>query len=133
MAKLTSDMASKMIDAAEKEAKKLNVPMAIAVVDDGGNLKAFRRMDGALLCAGEIAITKAYTSASWGFPTEGLRQFIKGDEALSQAAPNLPRTLPLGGGIPVKVDDELVGGVGVAGGHWSQDIQCAEAAVSVQK
>ena len=130
MANLTLEMAVKMIDAAEQEAKKLGVPMAIAVVDAGGNLKAFRRMDGALLCATQIAIDKAYTSASWGFPTEGLRQFIKSDEGLSQAAPNLPRTVPLGGGVPIKIGDELVGGLGASGGHWQQDIQCAEAGVA---
>ena len=129
MAKLTLQMASSMIDTAVNKAKELGVPMAIAVVDEGGNLKAFRRMDGALLCATEIAINKAHTSASWGFPTDGLFEFIKGDEALLAGVPHIPRTVAFGGGVPVKMDNELVGGVGVSGGHWSQDVQCAQAAV----
>lgn len=131
---LTDEDAKKMVAAAEKEAKnKIKVPMAIAVVDAAGNLKAFLNMDGAVLVAGEIAILKAKTSAGWGFDTEGLRQFIASDEGLKQAQPNLPNTLPLGGGIPVRNGTTLIGAIGASGGHWTQDIQCAQAGVEALK
>lgn len=102
----------------------------IAVVDSGGNLKAFARMDGAPLLAIQVAQDKAYTAVGFGMPTSGWYDFIKDDPPLALGAPSgIDRLVVFGGGIPVVVDGNLIGGVGVSGGHYSQDANVAQAAI----
>ncbi|MGA7762761.1 MAG: heme-binding protein, partial [Candidatus Binataceae bacterium] len=75
---ITVEFAQQLVEAAVAKAHELKVPQCVAVVDDGGNLKAFVRMDGAALIPIEIAQSKAYT-ALFGFPTHEFFNFIKGD------------------------------------------------------
>lgn len=126
---LTLERALEITKKAVDKAKKMSVSSTIVVVDAGANIKAFARMDGAMLAATDIAIGKAKTSVGYGAPTEGLRQFIKGDEALSQVFTTLPNILPLGGGIPIMQGNQLLGAIGVSGGHWTQDVEVATAAL----
>lgn len=121
--------AGKAIEAAAAKAAELGVPMCIAVCDEAGHLKAFLRMDGAPLLSLEIAQNKAYTAVSYGIPTHAWHEFIKSDPPLLAGVPQIPRIVIFGGGYPIKEGDQVVGGIGVSGGHYSQDMECATAAL----
>jgi len=128
---ITTELAHRMVAAAEKKAREMKHPFVIAVVDESGVLKAFSRMDGAPLLSVQVAQDKAYTSVGFGLSTDGWHDFIKDDPPLAAGAVGgIARLVVFGGGYPIKVEDEIVGGVGVSGGHYSQDMEVAKAALS---
>ena len=127
-ASISSEAAHQAIAAAEAKATEIGAPMDIAIVDDSGVLKAFSRMDGAPLLSIQIAQDKAYTAAGFGMPTHGWHEFIKDDAPLAAGAPSgIDRLVIFGGGYPIKLDGQLVGAIGVSGGHYPQDQEVAEA------
>ena len=131
-ASVTSELAQRMIAGAEAKATELGVPMVIAVCDESGVLKAFSRMDGAALLSVQIAQDKAYTAIGFGMPTDGWHDFIKDDPPLaSGAVGGIDRLVIFGGGYPIKVDDRIVGAIGVSGGHYTQDMEVAQAGLAV--
>jgi uncharacterized protein GlcG (DUF336 family) len=101
-------MASSTVDEAVAKARMIGVSENVAVLDDGGNLKAFCRMDGAPILSIEIAQNKAYT-ALFGVPTQDFFDFIQRDPSLLAGIPTLARVAAYGGGFPIKVDGEVVG------------------------
>src|SRR5258708_8302048 len=118
-----------MIDQAVAKARQMGVAENVAILDDGGNLKAFSRMDGAAILSIEIAENKAYT-ALFGVSTQDFFNFIQGDPSLLAGIPTLARVAAYGGGFPIKVDGEIVGAIGVSGAPKVQnDIDCASAAL----
>ncbi len=127
---ITLEAARQAIAAAEAKAQEIGVPMAIAICDPDGNLKAFSRMDGAALLAVRIAQQKAWTAISFGFPTLGLWEFIKDDPPLLHSLPHQQDMILFGGGTPINVDGVMIGGIGVSGGHYSQDQECADAGLA---
>jgi uncharacterized protein GlcG (DUF336 family) len=128
---LTNDTARAIVEAAIAEAKRSNKASTVAVVDAAGHLNAFGRMDGAGVITIQVATDKAYTAAASGLPTDQWHEFIKNDEPLATGAPaQIQRLISFGGGIPIVIDGHLVGGVGVAGGHWSDDKKIAEAGLT---
>jgi uncharacterized protein GlcG (DUF336 family) len=128
---ISSDLARKMVDAAVAKARELGVSENVTILDDGGNLKAFSRMDGAPIPTIEMAQNKAYT-ALLGVPTQDFFNFIKGDPSLLAGIPTLSRVAAWGGGFPIKVDGEIVGAIGVSGAPTVQnDVDCARAALAV--
>jgi uncharacterized protein GlcG (DUF336 family) len=127
-ASVSSDLARRVIAAAEAKADEIGVPMVIAVCDESGVLKAFSRMDGAALLSVQIAQDKAYTAAGFGLPSGGWHDFIKDDPPLAAGAVGgIDRLVVFGGGFPISVGDRIVGAIGVSGGHYSQDVEVAEA------
>lgn len=130
-ASITSESAHRMIEAAERKAREIGHPMVIAVVDDAGVLKAFSRMDGAALLSVQVAQDKAYTAAGFGLSTDAWHDFIKNDPPLAAGAPSgIHRLVVFGGGYPIKVDEQIVGAIGVSGGHYSQDMDVARAGLA---
>ena len=130
-ASVTSDLAHRIIAAAEAKANEMGHPFVIAVVDDSGVLKAFSRMDGAALLAVQVAQDKAYTAVGFGIPTDGWHDFIKDDPPLALGAPSgIDRLVVFGGGYPISINGRVVGGIGVSGGHYSQDMDVAQAGLS---
>lgn len=127
---ITQAACDRLIEAATAKAAEINVPAVIAVVDESGALKAFRRMDNAPLLSVDIATNKAYTAVSFGIATHEWFDFIKGDPPLLHGIVHTPRLVVFGGGYPVKVDGQIVGGIGISGGHYSQDMVVAEAALA---
>jgi len=126
---ISSELAQKMVNAAVAKARELGVTENVAILDDGGNLKAFSRMDGASIPTIEIAQNKAYT-ALFGVPTQDFFDFIQRDPSLLAGIPTLTRVAAYGGGLPIRVDGELVGAIGVSGAPTVQnDIDCAQAAL----
>lgn len=128
---ITQAQADTAIAAARKAAEAIGVPMNIAIYDDGANMKAFIRMDGAFLGSADIAMNKARTAALFGFNTEALYDFVKP----GGTSPGFDRTngglIVFAGGIPVRdASGGLIGAVGVSGGAVAQDYEVALAAVA---
>src|ERR1700759_1786462 len=112
---VSTELAHRIIEAAEAKAAELGVPMVIAVCDESGVLKAFSRMDGAALLSGQIAQDKAYTAVGFGMPSHSWYDFIKDDPPLAAgAAPGIDRLVIFGGGYPITIDGAVVGGIGVS-------------------
>jgi uncharacterized protein GlcG (DUF336 family) len=118
-----------MIDAAVSRAEELGARSVIAVVDDGGNLTALCRMDGAPVVSIAVAQNKAYT-ALLGLPSGELYDALAGQPALLAGVLHTPRMAAFGGGLPIWVDGMLIGAIGVGGGTVDQDIDCAAAALA---
>jgi uncharacterized protein GlcG (DUF336 family) len=127
---INAEAAAAVVRAAEAKAAEIGVPMVIAVVDESGVLKAFSRMDGAPLLSVQIAQDKAYTAAAFGISTDSWFDFIKNDPPLLHGIVKTPRLVVFGGGYPLAVDGTPVGGVGVSGGHYEQDMVVAQAGVA---
>ena len=99
---VSSELAHRVIAAAEAKASEMGVPMGIAVCDEAGVLKAFSRMDGAALFAVQIAQDKAYTAVGFGMPSGGWHDFIKDDPPLAAGAVGgIDRLVIFGGGFPI--------------------------------
>ena len=128
---ISSELAQKMVNEAMAKARELRVTENVAILDDGGNLKAFGLMDGAPILCIEIAQNKAYT-ALFGVSTQDLFNFIQGDPSLLAGMPTLARVAASGGGFPIKVDGEIVGAIGLSGAPTVQnDVDCARAALAL--
>jgi uncharacterized protein GlcG (DUF336 family) len=126
---ITQSQADAVIAAARQIAHEIGVPMNIAVLDAGVHLKAFARMDGALLGSIDIAVGKARTAALFGMNTEAIGEFSKP----GGTSPGLELTngglVVFAGGIPIRDGKgALLGAVGVSGGAVDQDFQVALAA-----
>lgn len=123
-----------MIEAAKKKAESLGVPMNVAVVDEGANLVAFARMDGAWLGSIEIARNKAYTARAFDMSTKELAKISQpGDPAYGIASSTEHKIAIFPGGVPLLVDGKVVGAVGVSGGKPDQDHAVAEAGAEAFK
>ncbi len=123
--------ANRALDAAVREAATLEVSVAVAVADRAGNPVVYSRMDGAPLLSGQIAQDKAYTVAAFGLPTHEWFEMIKDEPPLLHGIVKTERLIVFGGGVPILVDGQLVGAVGVSGGTAEQDRRIAEAAADV--
>lgn len=124
---ISLEAAERALAAAKAKSAELKIPMTIAIADEAGTLKAYARMEGASLLSVQVAIDKAYTSAVSGFATDDFFDFIQGDPPLLAGVPNLPRIMVFGGGIPLKSGGVTIGGIGVSGGHWRDDVAVARA------
>jgi glc operon protein GlcG len=124
--KLTHAGALHLIDVAIEAAKAMGVPQCIAVVDEGCNLLAFVRMDGARVLSTDSSTRKAMTSASTGLPTGGLSP----DKAPALAAASSGKVTNLPGGVPLLVEGQVVGAIGVGSGTSEQDVEVAKVAVA---
>jgi uncharacterized protein GlcG (DUF336 family) len=128
---ISSELAQKLVDKAVAKARQIGVSENVAILDDGGNLKASSRMDGAPIPTIEIAQNKAYTTL-FGVSTQEFFNFIQGDPSLLAGVPTLARVAAWGGGFPIKVDGEIVGAIGLSGAPaLENDVDCARAALAL--
>lgn len=125
-AKLTHAGALKMINAAIAKAVEINVPQCITVTDDGGRLLAFVRMDGAKFLSIESSHKKAITAASARVPTGG----VGADVEMKLAHATSGQLTNLKGGLPIVVEDMVIGAIGVGSGTGEQDLEVAKAGVA---
>ncbi|MCW2963283.1 MAG: hypothetical protein JWO17_535 [Actinomycetia bacterium] len=125
---VTLDTALHVIANARREAEAIGVAMNIAVVDEGNNLVAFQRMDGAWLGSIDIAKGKAYTARAFDMPTKDLAPLcVPGQPLFGIHVSNQGRLIIFAGGIPLERGGEVVGAIGVSGGSIDQDQVVAEA------
>jgi uncharacterized protein GlcG (DUF336 family) len=122
--------AKHLIDGAKKKAQEIGVPMCIAIADESGNLIAFDRMDGGKVTSITIAQDKAFTAAAARKAThEYNNACIPGNLVFGIHTALGGRLCVVGGGLPVTVDGEVVGGIGLSSGTPQQDMQCAQAGI----
>ena len=128
---ITLDEALRIINAARNKAEEIGVLQNIAVVDEGGNLTAFARMDGAWRSSIDIAQSKALTARGFDMTSEALGEIAQpGEMCFGIHVSNSGKTIIFGGGIPLQLGTRIVGAIGVSGGTVEQDIQVAEAGVA---
>lgn len=127
---ITADAAATALQAAVAHAETLGIRVNVALTDSAGVLAGFLRMPGAFLHSVEIAIDKAYTAASFGFPTAQWMSILANDESLRIGLAERPRLVIFGGGLPIREDGVLIGGIGVSGGSAEQDERCARAGLA---
>lgn len=125
---ITLEEARKVLMAALKKAEEIGVQMNVAVVDEGGNLTAFVRMDGAWLGSIDIAQSKAFTARAFDMPTKTLAPLAQPNQPLFGInAGNAGKLIIFPGGIPLERGSRIVGAIGVSGGSVEQDQEVAEA------
>jgi uncharacterized protein GlcG (DUF336 family) len=132
MNSLSLSAAQRVADAAVAAAHSHRVAVCIAVSDPSGEPIVTMRMDGAPRLSADVARNKAYTVASFnGMPTHVWWPAIADDPALVHGLTHTPRLVIFAGGVPIRLDEALVGAVGVSGGSAEQDRAIAEAAAQV--
>jgi uncharacterized protein GlcG (DUF336 family) len=124
---ISAEAAARAVQAAVAHAGTLGIRINAAVTDSSGVLAAFLRMPGAFLHSVDIAIDKAYTASGFGFDTAQWHSILKDNEALRTGMPHRPRLVVFGGGLPIREQGQLIGGIGVSGGSAEQDEECARA------
>ena len=129
---ITIETAKKAATASAAEALKHNWSMAIAIVDNAGFLVYFERMSNTQLASVELSIEKARTSALFRRPTKVFQDAIAGGGDGLRVL-GLTGAMPNAGGIPIVVDDRIIGAVGVSGGSVDQDAQVAAAGARAVK
>lgn len=127
MTSMPLSKAQPVIDAAVAKANEIGQPMNIAVVDDGGHLVAFARMDGAIKASIDISIRKARTSILMNLPTSALMDLVQPGAELFGLEQTSGGLVVFGGGILLTVDGVVVGAIGVSAGSVEQDVSVAEA------
>lgn len=129
---VTMEDAQKVIAAARKAAVKTNTQMCIAVVDTGGCLKAFLRMDDAWTGSIDIAIKKAKTAVFFGMPTDEIGKLSQPGGPLFGIEHSNDGLITFPGGLPIVDNDGvLIGGIGVSGSSVENDRKVAEAGLKV--
>jgi len=124
---ITAEAAHKALEATVAHANTLGIQINVAITDSAGVLAGFLRMPGAFLHSIDIAIDKAYTSASFGFPTSVWKDVLVSDETLRIGIAARPRLVIFGGGLPIVANGVRIGGIGVSGGTAEEDELCAAA------
>ena len=125
--KLTQEGALKLLDAAVAKAEENKTPMCIAVVDDGGNLLAFVRMNGAKIHSIDTSISKARTAVSTRAQTGGIPYELSMKLALASGG----RYTNLNAGLPIIVDGHVIGGIGAGSGSGAEDLEVTKGAIGV--
>ena len=129
---LTLDDASSLTTAARRAADEIGVPMSFAVMDAGGHLLAFVRMDGAPWVSADVAQGKAWTSAAYGAPSAAQKDKMEPmpNFATAVTAMTHGRFTPQTGAVPVYQGSTLLGALGASGGTGDQDEGACKAAVT---
>src|SRR5487761_76157 len=129
--RLSIEEAQILIDGAAIKARAIGVPMCIAVCDESGHLIRFDRMDGGKVSSISIAVDKAFTGAVARRGTHVYNQLcVPGNQTFGIHVTNEGHFSIVGGDLPVTVDGEIVGGIGLSSGTAEQDLVCAEAAIA---
>lgn len=130
--KLTLEKASIIVDQALAKARELNIrPLCVAVLDDGGHLKALKRDDGASILRPTIAVSKAWGAIGMGESTRHLGERLKDRPAFLGALSDMSggKVVPVAGGVLIVDGETIIGAVGTSGGTSDEDEACAVAGI----
>jgi glc operon protein GlcG len=125
---LTLELAKSIALGAENEARKSNLTVVVTIVDDGANMVYLQRMDNTQIGSIDVAIQKAKTAISFKRPTKVYEDMVAGGRT---AILGIPGVIPIEGGLPIVVDGQYIGAIGVSGGTAQQDGLVAAAALQV--
>ena len=129
---ITLEQALKVVAGAEAEARKNNWPMAIAILDSGGQLVALHRLDNTQFGSIEIARQKAWTAVAFRRPSKAFQDTVAGG-GVGLRTLAIEGVVPIEGGLPILIDGKVVGAIGISGGTSDQDGQAAAAGVAALK
>ena len=125
---ITREAAARLIADTVAAAERIGFEPVVAIVDVAGNLKAFERSDRSSYLAVNIAIDKAYTAASFGLPTDQWHDALQNHSAaVREGIVRRLRFVGFGGGLPIVLDGQRIGGIGVSGASEAQDGMIAQA------
>lgn len=124
------DLAATAVKSAVAKGAEFGCPVVAAVIGAGGELVALLRASGTPLPSTQIAQDKAYTAASFQVPGPDLYRMVSSNPALSSGLAAQPRIAMFGGGLPIKIDGDCVGAIGVSGASEEQDTACAKTALA---
>lgn len=128
--RLSIEDARVLTEGARAKAQGISIPMCIAVTDESGNLISFERMDGGKVTSTIIAQDKAFTAAGARKATHEYNEVCKpGSLVFGIHTAIGGRLSVVGGGLPIVVDGEVVGGIGISSGTPQQDMECAQAGI----
>ena len=130
--KLTLVQASMIVDQALAKAREMKIrPLCVVVLDDGGNLKALKREDGASILRPQIAISKAWGAVGMGESSRSLAERLKDRPAFLGALSDMSggKVVPVAGGVLITDGDDIIGAVGASGGTADEDEACAVAGI----
>ena len=131
-AEVTLELADALCLAAMAEATRRGAFVSVAVVDQGGNLVRFSRMDGAEIAGPRLAVDKAFTAVAHRIATAELASLAApGGELYGLQANGSGRYVIFGGGVPLRSGGRVLGGVGVSGGTLDDDVSCARVALDL--
>jgi uncharacterized protein GlcG (DUF336 family) len=120
-----------ILNLCQQKAKELGIEISVCIVDNSGNEILFCRMDKAPLLSLSISKKKAFSAVSYSLETgQKWWDFIKSDPILLNSIPQMENFTILGGGKPILYNNELIGAIGVSGGHYTQDEACIDFALS---
>ncbi|MCW8887160.1 MAG: heme-binding protein [Motiliproteus sp.] len=128
MTSLNAVAANRLVNRAIARAEQLSVNICVAVVDTGGQLMAFRRMDNAFAGSVDVAIAKARTSVLFPLPTEDFGELVREQKLTGMELTN-QGLIGFAGGMPMKIEEELLGAVGISGASAEQDADVARYAL----
>ena len=129
-APISMEQAQRAVDAAMAEAKRLNISMAIAIVEPSGDLVYFRKMSGAPYSAIQLAQGKAVTAARYRRPTKFFFDMVQGGQSFFMTFPGM---IAVPGGLPIIIDGKFAGAIGVSGGNAEQDSLVATPGAAIFK
>ena len=130
--KLTLEKASILVDQALAKARQMKIrPLAVAVLDDGGNLKALKREDGASVLRPQIAVSKAWGAIGMGESSRSLAERLKDRPAFLGALSDMSggKVVPVAGGVLIMDGDIIIGAGGASGGTADEDEACVVAGI----
>jgi uncharacterized protein GlcG (DUF336 family) len=131
---ITAEQAERILKASLREARELGISVCIAILDSGGHLKTFHRMDGAWLGVIDVAIKKAKTSVLFEMETQTLDNYSKAGADAHGIELTNGNLVTFAGGIPLRdVNGQIIGGIGVSGGEVAQDYAVAQSGQSALK
>lgn len=130
MGALNMRTALTLMSGAEEKASDIGITIAVAVIDEGGNLMSFQRMDNTQLASSLLAQNKAYSAVAFQRPSKDMFDVSQPGQPGYALQDVDPRYVFAGGGMPIMIDGGIVGAVGVSGGTADQDQECAEAALA---
>lgn len=113
------------VEASIDMANKIGIAIQVSIVDSSGNLVAHLKMDGAFIPSCRIAQDKAYTAVGFGQPTSNWQQQLQQGTVFRESIMHQPGLAFFGGGVPIVINGDLIGGIGVSGGSEEQDETCA--------
>ena len=128
---ITLQAALAVCKGAIKKAEELNINICVSTCDSSGLELAFLRMNDSYIHSIEIAKNKAYTSASFKFPSGTWTSIFKESPHLEQGFSNRDKLIPFGGGLPISLNEKTIGAIGVSGGTEEEDIICAKAGIKI--
>ena len=130
---MTTQQADRVLQASIKKARELGISVCIAILDSGGHLKAFHRMDGAWLGVIDVAIKKAKTAVLFEMETQVLDNYSKAGADAHGIEFTNDQLVTFAGGIPLRDDGQIIGSIGVSGGQVTQDYAVAQSGESAWK